>query len=47
MNIHRDTIPQEIFNQYNLLEVVDEKCFVYIKIIKVMYGVKQAGIIAH
>ena len=40
-------IPQEIIDEYNLTEKVDDKGYVYIKIVKGMYGLKQAGIIAH
>ena len=40
-------IPQEIIDEYNLLNKVDAQGYVYIKIVKGMYGLKQAGIIAH
>ncbi len=40
-------ILQEIIDEYNLTEKVDDKGYVYIKIVKGMYGLKQAGIIAH
>ena len=44
---HISTIPQEIINEYNLLNIVDNHGFVYVKIVKVMYGLKKAGIISH
>ena len=47
MKFHIETIPQEIIDKYNLLNIVDNHGFVYVKIIKVMYGLKQAGIISH
>ena len=47
MKFHISTIPQEIIDKYNLLNIVDNHGFVYVKIVKVMYGLKQAGIIAH
>ena len=47
MKFHISTIPQEIIDKYNLLEIVENHGFVYVKIVKRMYGLKQAGIIAH
>ena len=47
MKFHIVTIPQEIIDEYNLLSIVDNHGFVYVKIVKVMYVLKQAGIIAH
>ena len=47
MKFHISTIPQEIIDEYNLLEIVENHGFVYVKIVKGMYGLKQAGIIAH
>ena len=47
MKFHIANILQEIINKYNLLNIVDNKSFVYVKIVNGMYGVKQAGIIAH
>ena len=47
MKFHISTIPQEIINEYNLLDIVDNHGFVYVKIVKGIYGLKQAGIIAH
>ena len=47
MKFHISTILQEIIDKYNLLEIVENNSFVYVKIVKGMYGIKQAGIIAH
>ena len=47
MKFHIATIPQEIIDEYNLLNVVDNHGFVYLKIVKGMYGLKKAGIISH
>ena len=47
MKSHITTIPQEIIYEYNLLNIVENHDFVYVKIVKGMYGLKQAGIIAH
>ena len=47
MKFHITTIPQEIINEYNVLKIVDNNGFVYVKTVKEMYGLKKAGIIAH
>ena len=47
MKFHIATIPQEIIDEYNLPNIVDNQGFVYVNIFKGMYGLKQAGIIAH
>ena len=47
MKFHIETIPQEIIDEYNLLNIVENQGFVYVKIFKGMYGIKQAEIIAH
>ena len=47
MKFHISTIPQEIIDEYNLLKIVDNNGFVYVKIVKGMYGLKHAVIIAH
>ena len=47
MKFHIATIPQEIIDEYNLLKIVYNHGFVYVNIVKVMYGLKQTGIIAH
>ena len=46
MKFHISTIPQEIIYEYNLLDIVKNHGFVYVKIVKGMYGLKQAVIIA-
>ena len=45
LNIH--IIPQEIIDEYALHKLVDENGWVYLEIVKGMYGLKQAGIIAN
>ena len=47
MKFHLHIIPQEIIDEYALHDLVDEDGWVYPKIVKVMYGLKQAGIIAN
>ena len=47
MKFHISTILQEIIDEYNLLDIFDNHDFVYVKIVKGMYGLKKAGIIAH
>ena len=47
MKLHISTIPQEIIDEYYLLNIFDNHGFVYVKIVKGMYGLKQAGIIAY
>ena len=47
MKFHIATITQEIVDEYNLLNIVDNQGFVYVKIVKGIYGLKQAGIIEH
>ena len=47
MKFHISKISQEIIDEYNLLEIVNNHGFVYVKIVKGMYRLKQAGIIAH
>ena len=45
--IHRNDIPLEIIDAYNLEHMFDEKGFVYIRIERGMYGLPQAGYIAN
>ena len=45
LNIH--IIPQEIIDEYALHKIVDEDGWVYLDIVKGVYGLKQAGIIAN
>ena len=40
MKFHISKIPQEIINEYNLLDMFDNHGFVYVKIVKVMYELK-------
>ena len=47
MRIHRRHIPPDIFEKYNLNTVVTIDGFVYIKIKKGMYGLKQAALLAY
>ena len=47
MKFHIANLPQEIINNYKLLNIVDNQGFVYVKIVKGMYGLKQALIISH
>ena len=47
MKLHLHIIPQEIIDEYSLHNLVDNDGWVYPKIIKGMYGLKQAGIIAN
>ena len=47
MKFHIATIPQEIINEYNLLNIVDNQGYVCVEIVKGICGLKQAGIIAH
>ena len=37
MKFHIATIPQEILDEYNLLNIVDNQGYVYVKIVKGMY----------
>ena len=46
MRIPYKIIPQEIIDKYKLNDI-EEKGWVYIKIVKGMYGLPQAGKIAH
>ena len=47
MKLHLHIIPQEIIDEYSLRNLVDKDGWVYLKIAKGMYGLKQAGIIAN
>ena len=47
MKLPISIIPQEIIDKYNLQGLVDEKGWVYLKIVKGMYGLIQAGKIAN
>ena len=45
MKIHTHIILQEIIDEYVLHKLVYENGWVYLDIVKGMYGLKQAGII--
>ena len=47
MKLHLHIIPQEIIDKYALHDLVDKDGWVYLKTVKGMYGLKQAGIIAN
>ena len=47
MKMNINMILQEIIDQYKLNNIVDYKGWIYMKICKCMYGLKQAGVIAH
>ena len=47
MRIPLKIIPQEIIDTYDLKSLVDEKGWIYMRIDKCMYGLKQAVIIAN
>jgi hypothetical protein len=47
MRIRIKYFPEDIKKLYNLNEIVDKSGFVYIKIKKGMYGLKQAAVIAY
>ena len=47
MKLHLNIIPQEIIGEYALHNLVDEDGWVYLKIVKGMYGLKQAEIIVN
>ncbi len=47
MGLKITDIPDKIIEEYNLLEIMDDDGYVYCEITKGMYGLPQAGIIAH
>ena len=47
MNLNIHIIPQEIIDKYALRKIVHDNGWVYLEIVKGMYGSKQAGIIAN
>ena len=47
MKLHLHIIPQEIIDEYTLHYLVEEDRWVYLKIVKGMYRLKQAGNIAN
>ena len=46
MRIHIRLIPTDIISHYNLNDLVDKYEWVYMEIIRGMYGLPQAGILA-
>ena len=46
MNINKKHIPQDITERHNLNEKISQYSFIYVNIKKVMYGLKQADILA-
>ena len=47
MKIHIKNFPQDIIDQYGLLQKVTADGYVYVKIKKGMYGLKQAAVLAY
>ena len=46
IKIHRSQIPAEIILEYNLQQQFDDQGYIFFEIMKGMYGLKQAGLIA-
>ena len=47
MRIMLKIIPQEIIDSYNLTTLVDNQGWIYMRVEKVVYSIKQSGIIAN
>jgi hypothetical protein len=47
MQLRLKLIPEKIIRQFSLKDLVNEKCWVYVKIQMGMYGLPQAGILAN
>ena len=47
MKLHINIIPQEIIDKYALQKIINDKGWIYLEIVKGVYGLKQAGIIAN
>ena len=47
MKVHISKLPTDIIDKYNLKQKMDEHGYVYIKINKGMYGLKQATVLAY
>ena len=47
MKIHQDDIPQDILEQYQAVQFIDNKGYIYFKIAKGMYGLEQTAILAY
>ena len=44
MRIHKKIIPQEVLDKYDI--IFDDCDFTYVEILRGMYGLKEAGVIA-
>jgi hypothetical protein len=47
MRLKLSDLPQDFVNLYNLTKIAEDNQYVYIKVQKGMYGLPQAGILAH
>ena len=47
MRIRLKEIPKEIIVEYSLIPLADSSRYVYVKIRKCVYGLKEVGIIAY
>lgn len=47
MRFSLKNMPEEVINNYNLHNIADKKEWVCIKIVKGVYGLKQAEIVAY
>ena len=47
MKIHLSLIPQEIIDEYNVMEYLDADGYVYVEITGAMYGLSASGYIAN
>ncbi len=47
MQLKLSNLPQEFVDLYNLTKIAEDNGNVYIKVQKYMYGLPQAGILAH
>ena len=45
--IHISKIPQEIIDEYNLMNLIEPDSYVYIEIRRAMYGLRQSGRLAN
>ena len=45
--MHIGFTPDDIIEQYNLMNLVDDDGYLYIEICKGMYGLKQAALLAY
>ena len=47
MRIHLSLIPQEIIDEYDVMEYVETDEYIYVEITGAMYGLLQSGRIAN